>query len=77
MKNHIKSLRAKNDLSQQKLAELLGVSRQTIHMIELGKYNASLDLAFKLANLFNEKIENIFIREEPTVFYSHHTRSYR
>jgi putative transcriptional regulator len=60
MKNQLKVLRAKHDWSQAKLAELLDVSRQTINAIERGKYDPSLPLAFKIAALFELKIEDIF-----------------
>ena len=48
-------------LRQEDLAEDLGVSRQTINAIETGKYNPSLPLAFKLAKIFNCKIEDLFV----------------
>ena len=60
MKNRLKVLRAERDWSQAKLAELLDVSRQTINAIETGKYDPSLPLAFKIAALFELKIEDIF-----------------
>ena len=60
MKNQLKMLRARHDWSQAKLAELLDVSRQTINAIETGKYDPSLPLAFKIAALFELKIEEIF-----------------
>jgi putative transcriptional regulator len=60
MKNRLKVLRAERDWSQAQLAELLDVSRQTINAIENGKYDPSLPLAFKLANLFSCQIEDIF-----------------
>ena len=60
MKNRLKVLRAEQDWSQAKLAELLDVSRQTINAIETGKYDPSLPLAFKIARLFGLKIEEIF-----------------
>ncbi len=60
MKNRLKVLRAERDWSQAKLAELLDVSRQTINAIENGKYDPSLPLAFKIAGLFEGKIEDIF-----------------
>ncbi len=50
-----------HDLTQEDLAQKVGVTRQTILAIEKGKYVPSLELAFKIARLFNEKIENIFI----------------
>jgi len=60
MSNRLKVLRAERDWSQAKLAELLDVSRQTINAIETGKYDPSLPLAFKIAALFEMKIEDIF-----------------
>lgn len=60
MKNQIKVLRAARDWSQSELAERLGVSRQTVHAIETGKYDPSLPLAFKLAQVFGLRIEEIF-----------------
>ncbi len=60
MKNRLKVLRAERDWSQAHLADQLGVSRQTINAIERGKYDPSLPLAFKLAQLFDEPIEAIF-----------------
>jgi putative transcriptional regulator len=64
MKNRIKELRAKNDLTQDQLAEQLAVSRQTIISLERERYNPSIILAFKLAKIFNCTIEDIFIYEE-------------
>jgi putative transcriptional regulator len=60
VKNRLKVLRAERDLSQAELADLLGVSRQTINAIENGKYDPSLPLAFKLAQQFQVQIEDIF-----------------
>jgi putative transcriptional regulator len=60
MKNRLKVLRAENDLTQADLAEKLEVSRQTINAIETGKYDPSLPLAFKIARLFEQPIEQIF-----------------
>jgi len=60
MKNRLKLLRQSRDLTQQQLAIDLQVSRQTIISIESGKYDPSLPLAFKMARLFNVKIEDIF-----------------
>lgn len=62
MKNRLKILRAERDWSQQDLAERLGVSRQSVNAIETGKYDPSLPLAFKIADLFEMKIEEIFLR---------------
>lgn len=64
MKNQLKVLRAARDWSQAELAERLGVSRQTVNAIETGKYDPSLPLAFKLAQVFDLKIEEIFEPEE-------------
>ncbi len=64
MKNALKGLRAEKDWSQAYLAEKLGVSRQTVNSIETGTYDPSLPLAFKIAELFKRKIEEIFIYAE-------------
>ena len=61
MKNSLKALRAEWGWSQADLAEKLGVSRQTVNAIETGKYDPSLPLAFKIAELFDRKIEELFI----------------
>ncbi|MBI5353432.1 MAG: helix-turn-helix transcriptional regulator [Chloroflexi bacterium] len=63
MKNTLKVLRAEREWSQADLAEKLGVSRQTVNAIETEKYDPSLPLAFKIAELFESKIEEIFIPE--------------
>ena len=60
MKNRLKVLRAENDWSQARLAEVLRVSRQTVNAIETGKYDPSLPLAFELARVFGKKIEEVF-----------------
>lgn len=60
MKNRIKVYRAIHDLTQEALAEKLQVTRQTIHAIEKGKYDPSLELAFKLSHLFGVPIEELF-----------------
>jgi len=59
-KNKLKVLRAMHDLTQEQLAEKIGVSRQTVIAIEKNKYNPSLPLAYKLARLFDVTIEEIF-----------------
>ncbi|MEZ5473367.1 MAG: helix-turn-helix transcriptional regulator [Marinicella sp.] len=64
MKNKIKVLRAERNWSQETLAKHLDVSRQTINAIERGKYDPSLPLAFKIAELFDLYIEDIFIYDE-------------
>ncbi len=60
MNNHLRTLRGERGWSQARLAELAGVSRQTIQALESGKYDPSLPLAFKLAALFKRRIEDIF-----------------
>lgn len=64
MNNRLKVLRAERDWSQADLADRLDVSRQTINAIERGKYDPSLPLAFKIARLFEQPIEAIFIPDE-------------
>ncbi len=60
MKNRLKELRQERGITQEELAEALGVTRQTIIAIEKGKYDPSLRLAFKIARFFGKKIEEIF-----------------
>ncbi|MEE8258091.1 MAG: helix-turn-helix transcriptional regulator [Sphingomonadales bacterium] len=64
MNNRLKILRAEKDWSQADLAERLKVSRQTVNAIEVGKYDPSLPLAFSIARLFGQKIEEIFTNGE-------------
>lgn len=61
MENRVASLRSRDNVSQEDLGKHLGVSRQTISSIENGRYNPSIVLAFKIADFFNLKIEEIFI----------------
>ena len=61
MNNRLRVLRAERDWTQAELAERVGVSRQTINVIESGKYDPSLPLAFKLAATFGARIEEVFI----------------
>jgi putative transcriptional regulator len=61
MKNKLKIYRIQNSLTQEDLADKIGVSRQTIIAIETGRYLPSITLAFKLAKLFKVNIEDIFI----------------
>ena len=61
MKNRLKVLRAERDWSQADLAEKLEVSRQSVNAIETGKYDPSLPLAFRIAELFDRSIEEIFV----------------
>jgi putative transcriptional regulator len=60
LRNDLKERRAEREWSQGVLAEKLGVSRQTINAIETGKYDPSLELAFKIARLFKARIEDVF-----------------
>jgi putative transcriptional regulator len=64
MKNRLRVLRAEQDWSQAELADRVGVSRQTVNALETGKYDPSLELAFRLAKLFELRIEEVF---EPEV----------
>lgn len=64
MKNSIKVERAIHDLTQEQLAQKLGVSRQTIHAIESNKYVPSTVLALKLSRLFRKEVGEIFQLEE-------------
>ena len=60
MKNGVRDLRVRLDLTQADLAGKLGVSRQTVNAIETEKYDPSLPLAFKIAKVFRKPIEEIF-----------------
>ena len=60
MKNRLRVLRAEREWSQATLAEQLQVSRQTINAVETGKYDPGLPLAFKIAHLFEQRIEDVF-----------------
>jgi len=64
VENTLRVLRATKNITQEDLAKELGVTRQTIHAIETGKYNPSLDLAFKIAIYFETKIEDVFAYKE-------------
>jgi putative transcriptional regulator len=61
MKNLLREIRLSKDISQVGLAETIGVSRQTIHAIETGKYVPSVELALLIAQTFKIKVEEIFI----------------
>lgn len=63
MQNRLRELRGERGWSQAELAARLGVSRQTVNALEVGKYDPSLPLAFKLARLFGCTIEEIFTDE--------------
>lgn len=64
MKNRVEEYRKQLNEKQEDLANIVGVSRQTIISIEKGKYNPSIELAFKIAKHFNRMIEEVFIYEE-------------
>jgi putative transcriptional regulator len=63
MKNRLKVLRAERNWTQAQLAERLDVSRQTVNALETGRYDPSLSLAFKIARLFDRRIEDVFLPE--------------
>ena len=66
MKNNLKRFRQEKSISQDELAAILGVSRQTINSIETGKFDPSLKLVIKITRFFNTDLESIFIFEENT-----------
>lgn len=64
MKTRIKEFRARHDLTQEALANLVGVRRETIVFLEKGKYNPSLKLACRIARTLGTKIDELFIFED-------------
>ncbi len=60
LKNRLKELRARDSLNQTELAKLAEVSRQTISLIERGEYTPSVVIAMRIAQIFNENVENVF-----------------
>ena len=64
MKNRLEEIRKSNGITQEELASILEVSRQTIGSLENGRYNPSIILAFKISKYFGVSIEDIFIYEE-------------
>ena len=64
MKNRLEELRKARGMTQEDLAEILEVSRQTVGSLENGRYNPSILLAFKIARLFHTTIEEVFLYEE-------------
>jgi putative transcriptional regulator len=64
MKNTVKVERAKLNITQAELAEKVGVSRQTINAIEIGKYGPSTVLALKIAAVFNTRVDDVFSLEQ-------------
>ena len=66
MKNYVRMHRARMDLTQQELAAAVGVSRQAVHAIERGKAEPSVALALKLAQLFELRVEDLFVLVDKT-----------
>ena len=64
MKNRLEQIRKDRGITQEELANILEVSRQTVNSLENGRYNPSIVLAFKIAKVFGLQIEEIFIYEE-------------
>ena len=64
LRNRLEEIRKQRGLTQEELAEVLGVSRQTVNSLENGRYNPSIMLAFRIARFFGMSIEEIFIFEE-------------
>ena len=67
LKNRLKEYRAKYNINQSDMGRLVGVSRQTISMIERGDYSPSVTLALKIARYFHVHVEDIFIYEEVNI----------
>ena len=66
MRNRVRELRIGRGMTQEEIAERVGVSRQTIISIEVGRYNPSIVLAYKLARAFDRSIEEVFFYEPET-----------
>jgi len=66
MRTRIKEFRARHDLTQAQLAELLGVRRETISFIEQGKYNPSLRLAYRIARSLHSSLDELYIFDDET-----------
>ena len=64
MNNRLRELRDARGWSQGELAERLDVSRQTVNALETGKYDPSLPLAFRIARLFEQRIEDVFLPDQ-------------
>jgi len=64
MKNRVKELRARDNITQLDLAKLVGVRRETIVFLEQGKFNPSLKLAYHISQVFKLTIEEVFILED-------------
>jgi putative transcriptional regulator len=61
--NHISDLRSKHDMTQAQLAELIGVTRQTVNAMERAKYSPTLEVAFLVAQVFNVRLDDVFAYE--------------
>ena len=70
MNNRVKELRKEKGLTQEDLAEVISVSRQTVNAIEKQKFDPSLNTAFKMAKLFELPIESIFLNEDQSVGFA-------
>jgi putative transcriptional regulator len=67
VQNRIRRLRFdRGEMTQQQLAERIGVTRQTVNAIELGKYSPSLEVAFRIAKVFGVPLDEVFQFQEPT-----------
>ena len=64
MNNKIKVFRAMHDMTQEELARRVGVTRRTVNSIERGKYNPSIEVAFRIARLFGVPLEDVFLYED-------------
>ena len=64
MNNRLQEMRKERRIRQEDLADAVGVTRQTIISLENGKYNAALQLAYRIARFFDRQIEQVFIFEE-------------
>lgn len=64
LKNRLKELRARDGLNQTDLAKLVGVSRQTVSLLERDEYTPSIIIALKISQIFNETVESVFRLEE-------------
>ncbi len=75
MKNQLRTLRERHSWTQAMLADRLGVSRQTINALEAGRYDPSLPLAFRIAAIFDQPIEAIFLPDEDSTRSPHAKRT--
>ena len=67
MKNRIEEIRKERGIRQEEFAKLMGVSRQTISSLETGRYNPSIQLAYKIAKYFHLSIEDVFLFDDEEV----------